>query len=163
MPMKLPTDLGDNQCVIVTVGLDCAKIVQVKIEILPYVLENFILIEANGNTDWMVTESKCQHGWGPFLYDLAMELAGHANLWLRSHSNSVSDDALKLWERYLSRNDVERKKLISQVSPYDPTEATKYMYRKLQMNLVSELKRMGKMENVIYRPQPQFGNDYAQF
>lgn len=53
-------------------------------------------------------------GWGPLLYDIAMELASQYGGGLMSDRVSVSDDACRLWQHYLDvarRPDVQRRPL----------------------------------------------------
>ena len=49
------------------------------------------------------------HGWGPLLYDLAMELATSKGTGIMSDRNTVSDDARSVWRYYMAnRSDVEQ-------------------------------------------------------
>ena len=58
---------------------------------------------------WQVSTSNVSHGWGPLLYDVAMELATiHGSKGLTTDRTEVSGDAFNVWHHYLySRNDVE--------------------------------------------------------
>jgi hypothetical protein len=59
---------------------------------------------------WEVIKSEVRHGWGPLLYDLAMEYAGSDGL--MADRRSVSPDAMRVWAFYLnSRPDVTPKQL----------------------------------------------------
>ncbi len=56
-------------------------------------------------TGWLVEEAYADHGWGPFLYDLALELAGSEGL--MSDRCTVTDDAYDVWHYYYAnRSDV---------------------------------------------------------
>ena len=57
-----------------------------------------------------VTHVEADHGWGPFLYDLAMEHASLIGSGLTSDKNHISsEDALNIWEYYYNnRGDVEK-------------------------------------------------------
>jgi hypothetical protein len=59
---------------------------------------------------WAVVSSAARHGFGPILYDLAMEHAGNDGL--MADRRSVSDKAYNVWKFYLnSRSDVKPKQL----------------------------------------------------
>ena len=61
---------------------------------------------ATGDIVWRVLNSDAaEAGWGPFLYDIAMELATIAGKGLCSHDTQVSEDALRVWKYYQSRRD----------------------------------------------------------
>jgi hypothetical protein len=56
---------------------------------------------------WEVVFSKATPGWGPLLYDLAMEYATENGGGLMSDRNSVSPSAKKVWDYYMiNRKDV---------------------------------------------------------
>jgi hypothetical protein len=57
---------------------------------------------------YMVAGSNAKTGWGPLLYDLAMEWASQAGGGLTADRGVVSRDAYYVWDKYLrSRQDVE--------------------------------------------------------
>ena len=58
---------------------------------------------------WQVVQSQAPHGWGPLLYDVAMETVGDAGL--MADRGSISSDAYSVWMTYASRGDVEKKQL----------------------------------------------------
>lgn len=59
---------------------------------------------------WIVKESYAQSGWGPFLYDLAMEICGT----IMSDRDTVSGEAFNIWKTYQDgRSDVTRLQLNS--------------------------------------------------
>jgi len=72
------------------------------------IIEKFI----NGIPVWEVTSSSAGQGYGPLLYDIAMEYATQNGLGLMSDRYSVSDGedgAVKVWDYYLANrvgNDV---------------------------------------------------------
>ena len=59
---------------------------------------------------WMITWAKVhERGWGPLLYDLAMEYATIKGTGLMSDRQTVSDDAKNVWDYYMAnRGNVER-------------------------------------------------------
>ena len=57
-----------------------------------------------------IKSSKADDGWGPLLYDVAMEVAGESGL--IADRSSLSDDAYAVWQYYMkSRSDVKKKQL----------------------------------------------------
>ena len=69
-----------------------------------------ILIEKwiNGQPVWQVTSSTAGQGYGPLLYDIAMEYATQHGLGLMSDRSSVSegeDGAVHVWDYYLGNRD----------------------------------------------------------
>ena len=58
---------------------------------------------------WVVVGAGANHGWGPQLYDVAMEVAGRAGL--MADRGSLSEDAYNVWRVYMSRGDVQKKQL----------------------------------------------------
>lgn len=59
---------------------------------------------------WIVKESYAQSGWGPFLYDLAMEICGT----IMSDRETVSGEAFNIWKTYQDgRADITRLQLDS--------------------------------------------------
>ena len=106
---------------------------------------------AVGNEAWTVLNSDASEaGWGPFLYDIAMELATLANAGIRSHDDTVSEDAIKVWNFYFSkRPDVTKRKLPRKLKPKFKDESLQFMYQKSPDSTVQELKRMGKWKEQI--------------
>lgn len=70
----------------------------------------YIDVSCDTNTDyWFVSKASANHGWGPFLYDIAMELVTQKGKLLRSHGDIVSEDARAVWDYYFTkRPDVDR-------------------------------------------------------
>ena len=58
---------------------------------------------------YMIGTVSATHGWGPFLYDIAMETAGTAGLF--ADRREVSLDALRVWQQYARRADVTQRPL----------------------------------------------------
>ena len=58
----------------------------------------------------MIIWSEALKGWGPMLYDVALEFAGDQGL--MADRTSLSDDAYNVWAHYMnSRSDVQKKQL----------------------------------------------------
>ena len=59
---------------------------------------------------YMVNFSRADEGWGPLLYDVAMEVAGESGL--IADRDSLTAEAFAVWEYYMkSRSDVKKKQL----------------------------------------------------
>lgn len=58
---------------------------------------------------YMVIGSLATRGWGPMLYDIAMEVAGDRGL--MADRQSLSKDAFGVWQHYMTRADVQQKQL----------------------------------------------------
>ena len=70
---------------------------------------------------WQVISSQVSDGWGPLLYDVAMEVAGDAGL--MADRGSLSDDAYNVWKYYMnSRPDVVKKQLDDPDNTLTPEE-----------------------------------------
>ena len=54
---------------------------------------------------WQVVKAHAPHGWGPMLYDVAMEIVGSAGL--TSDRGTVTQDAMGIWVYYDQRGDVQ--------------------------------------------------------
>lgn len=64
--------------------------------------------DIDGYGVWIVKESYAQSGWGPFLYDLAMEICGT----IMSDREAVSSEAFNVWKTYQDgRPDITRLQL----------------------------------------------------
>jgi hypothetical protein len=85
---------------------------------------------------WEVVHSAAASGYGPMLYDLAMEfVVGHlGDLGITPDASVVSAEARRVWSYYLlSRPDVEKKELPREVftGVGDRPEALRYYYYKV--------------------------------
>jgi hypothetical protein len=71
---------------------------------------------------WTVSSTKdTLDGWGPLLYDLAIELSTQEAGGLTSDRGTVSPDARSVWGKYLSsRGDVEKEQMDNIRSPITP-------------------------------------------
>jgi hypothetical protein len=112
------------------------------------------------NKVYNVVGVRAKEGWGPLLYDLAMEYATSQGGWLTPHKEgtglaSVSGDALRVWQHYFNweRYDEIMKipeglchtsNTYSDEAPYkqvETPEALKHIYRKNSATLDSLNKR----------------------
>ena len=68
---------------------------------------------------FIVRQAKARHGWGPLLYDVAIELASMHGAGLTPDREEVSDEALGVWHYYLhNRPDVEKLQLDDFEDPF---------------------------------------------
>jgi len=65
-----------------------------------------------------VAKSAAKKGYGPMLYDIAMNDVGG----LIPDRRSVSRDAKNVWKKYMERPDIDHKKLDDVDDPKTPTE-----------------------------------------
>ena len=107
----------------------------------------------NGSLVWEVSNVEAEGGFGPLLYDIAMEmvfLKGDAGL--MADRRSVSSDARKVWKTYFEeRGDVGHKPL-----PADMFEDTRlsgrpeylrYYYFKTSTSMIDALKEQNKIKS----------------
>jgi hypothetical protein len=85
---------------------------------------NIQLNRALGPCDmaWKITGSEAKAGWGPLLYDVAMEVATIKGNGLMADRDSVSPSAHKVWDHYLAnRFDVQNHQLDNLSDELTPT------------------------------------------
>ena len=116
-----------------------------------------------------VSSTGASSGWGPMLYDLAMEYAAKNGGGLVSDRHGVSEDAYAVWKRYMDqRDDVEKVQLddlINSLTPEDEDNCgqlvshywaekgggkwnhkpTSMLYRKNNTEMFDKLKSTGKL------------------
>jgi len=56
---------------------------------------------------WEVGQSHASHGWGPLLYEVAIEYATTNGLGLRPDEMGTSEDAAVVWSKFSQRRDVK--------------------------------------------------------
>ena len=120
---------------------------------------------------WTVLISGAQKGWGPLLYEVALEWASQNGGGLASDRRSVSKKAAAVWDKYLQRADVVKKQLdalnrdVEKLTPEDPTDdclqnsairssgkegwmddPLSKIYFKSSTEVMSALKEKGKLE-----------------
>jgi hypothetical protein len=80
---------------------------------------------------WSIKASEAEEGWGPLLYDVAMEWATKKGGGLMADRRSVTKDAYAVWDYYdKSRSDIESVQLdiqkdfygLKQLTPDDPDD-----------------------------------------
>jgi len=95
---------------------------------------------------WMVRMSDAAKGFGPMLYDIAMEYATESGSGLIADRGGVTTAAQKVWEKYLKRDDVEAVQLDDcQQSDID---ALNKMYKKPSTGIIQKLEEEGKLIRV---------------
>jgi hypothetical protein len=105
---------------------------------------------------WKVAYVKNNHhrvGWGAFLYERALEWITSQGGTLESDS-TVSNDAAKVWDKYYTRDDVERELSTEKprTNPKDELreeDSLKYRYRK-KSQIIDEDKFVTKVSDVLF-------------
>lgn len=104
-----------------------------------------------GGNVWEVVHSAARRGYGPMLYDLAMEVVvGRlGDLGITPDTSMVSDEALGVWKFYLtSRPDVEKEALPADIfsGAGSRPEALRYYYYKVGTPILNALDADGLVE-----------------
>ena len=85
-------------------------------------------------TGYSIASAKATRGWGPLLYEVALEWASQGGrAGLMADRRGVSDYAVAVWDKYLARGDVDKKQLdidaqgaeqfnTQQLTPDDPED-----------------------------------------
>lgn len=100
------------------------------------------------NDLWRVVEVDAIHGWGPFLYDIAMELATSNGGRLACHEHRVTSDAEAVWEFYNQhRDDVEAQPLPEHCIAGVPAHL-RFSYQK-GVTIIPELQKSGRWKDIV--------------
>jgi len=94
----------------------------------------FLLVGLHKATGlYSVLESEASSGWGPLLYDIALEYATRHGKGLIADRDNVSSDATAVWDYYLkNRSDVENSPLPPEIPTHDdPSLDRVYRFKKL--------------------------------
>lgn len=67
--------------------------------------------EGDCSNAWEVSFVGAKKGWGPLLYEIALEFASNTGGGLTSDRTSVSKHTEAVWEKYLKRSDVDSEQL----------------------------------------------------
>lgn len=107
-----------------------------------------------GKYVWEVQGVKADHGYGPMLYDIAMEiiyLIGGAGL--MSDRDTVSADAQAVWAKYYTREDIDKNSLPENwfededISIRNRPNSLRYYYSKRGAPLLKDLKAKGLVQS----------------
>tara|TARA_R110002020_G_scaffold33876_3_gene102826 strand:- start:2583 stop:3182 length:600 start_codon:yes stop_codon:yes gene_type:complete len=141
--MKMPEDLrelGNNIGVLIdTRNGDFFQVVFVEMEGATIKrwrddLGHIDLYESNPDQEfgqcagaWVIGLTQAKDGWGPMLYDLAIEMATLKRMGgggVTPDRNTVSSEARRVWDYYLNnRSDIISKQLDNKENPQTPDEA----------------------------------------
>lgn len=105
---------------------------------------------AHNGPEWRVAYSYAkENGWGPLLYEIALELAGRENATLTSDT-SVSNEAAYVWDKYEKRPDVDRSPRTRTIFPDDddsPRQETslQHAYVKRDDTVLRQLEQNGQL------------------
>ncbi len=163
MPMKTPSDLAPNEFVqFMRCNLQDGTLGHLEIRLLSTTEGDFRYSEGKSETDhhpnvtqiflrvepkvWVVDSvDASEAGWGPFLYDIAMELATMQGCGLRSHESNVNEHARRIWQYYATeRQDISRKGLPRTAKRPRNAGPLRHMYFKKSPDFTNELKANGK-------------------
>ena len=68
--------------------------------------------EGNCYNGFIISWTEVRQGWGPLLYEVALEWASqYSKKGLAADRSSVSEDALVVWDKYAARSDVKQNQL----------------------------------------------------
>lgn len=98
---------------------------------------------------WRVWSIKAPRGFGPPLYEFAMELAQlKGGIGLTPDPSVVSQDAQKVWQHYLTREDVETLPLPTAIRFATPRpDEIKKVFRKKNPDYIQKLVAAGKVDD----------------
>ena len=101
---------------------------------------------------WEVESVNSEKGFGPLLYDIAMEMVNKVGgVGLMSDRRSVSPEARNVWRKYFEdRGDVDRKPLPEDLFVGKNSERPEYMryyYYKTSTPIIDDLKSKGLIES----------------
>jgi hypothetical protein len=109
---------------------------------------SYISVKADDDSSWTVSDVEGKQGYGPLLYDLAMEfinvLDGEDTKGLKP-GYLISNAPVEVWDYYLNkRDDVEKERYDGQHErPEDDPESLHYIYRKRGTPLLSKFAEQG--------------------
>lgn len=150
--MKFPEDLKGNQFVSFIMAQEGNTFLIEYVSTKGPYLHGSISGMVHDTWLWIVTSVVADDGYGPLLYDLAMEFI-QPDGYLTSSTSQVSQDAAKVWEHYMyKRADIEKYSLppsfkVGLQGQYSPSQrvALNHAYRKLGTPLKDKLHQMGKV------------------
>lgn len=119
-------------------------------------IDRGIMVPAAGDHEgglvWEVSNVEADHGYGPMLYDLAMEmvlLVGGVGL--MPDRRAVSPDARAVWEKYYSRGDIDKEPLPEDMFDFSEMrnrpDYMRYYYSKSGTPIMNSLKARGLLKS----------------
>jgi hypothetical protein len=150
--LKLPEDLKGNQFVSFIMAQEGDTFLIEYVSTKGPYLHGSISGMVHDTWLWIVTSVIADDGYGPMLYDLAMEFI-QPDGYLTSSTSQVSQDAANVWQHYLyKRADIEKYQLPPSFKSglkgqYSPSQwhALNQACRKLGTPLKDKLHQMGKV------------------
>jgi len=116
--------------------------------------------------NYIVESVRAADGYGPLLYDVALETVGKAGL--KPDTKTVSDDASRVWKVYdTQREDVQGELLVFDIDQYhtvmpqdraeksEENEHLAQVYRKLDKSTTKELESLNKLVEISTAPPIQ--------
>ncbi len=80
---------------------------------------------------WQLGNVHANHGWGPLLYELAIEYATSNGIGMMGDTREMSDEAMGVFTHYLKRQDVIKTKL-NKISPRFADQKEMHYYYSIQ-------------------------------
>lgn len=147
------SDTGANIVISIVKDVPEAREVRKKRENYMQIVRTEVLGE-EGKYVWEVQGVKADHGYGPMLYDIAMEiiyLIGGAGL--MPDRDTVSDAARAVWAKYYNRKDINKKPLPKnwfedeEIFLRNRPNSLRYYYSKRGAPLLKDLKAKGLVQS----------------
>jgi predicted nucleotidyltransferase len=123
--------------------------------------------------NYVVESIKAADGYGPLLYDVALETVGKAGL--KPDTKSISDDASAVWKFYdTQRDDVQGELLVMDINQYHTVmpkdradkpgenEHLAQVYRKKNRSTTKELQDLNKLVDISTAPPAQRKSRYKE-
>ena len=123
--------------------------------------------------NYVVESVKAADGYGPLLYDVALETVGKAGL--KPDTKSISDDASAVWKFYdTQRDDVQGKLLVMDIDQYHTVmprdraakpgenEHLAQVYRKKNRSTTKELQDLNKIVDIFTPPPAKRKSPYEK-
>ena len=123
--------------------------------------------------NYVVESVKAADGYGPLLYDVALETVGKAGL--KPDIKSISDDASAVWKFYdTQRDDVQGKLLVMDIDQYHTVmprdraakpgenEHLAQVYRKKNRSTTKELQNLNKIVDIFTPPPAKRKSRYKE-
>ena len=123
--------------------------------------------------NYIVESIRAADGYGPLLYDVALETVGKAGL--KPDTKTISDDAAAVWKFYdTQRDDVQGEMLVFDIDQYDTVmpadraekpEENEYLaqvYRKKNKNTTEELESQNKLVQISTAPPVKQKSRYKE-
>lgn len=149
------SDLGPGGMVIINQERPDSFVIKIREQGAPRSLGHIRLTRkrVDEGSIWEVEDAQAKSGWGPLLYDLAMEYVSSdlGDLGITPDSSQVSGDAQNVWSFYFeNRGDVEKEPLPKWKWPHseERPEYLAHYYYKIDRTLLDKFEASGALKFV---------------